>query len=53
MAGLTNGIVALLPHQIDTSPGQEIRLFGSHDRRRVSIWCDRTDDATGGLRRDL
>ena len=29
-----------LPHPIDASPGQNIRVFGSHDRHRVSIWCD-------------
>jgi hypothetical protein len=29
-----------LPHPIDVSPGQEIRIFGSHDRHHVSIWCD-------------
>jgi SAM-dependent methyltransferase len=34
-----------LPEPIDPSPGQEIRVFGSHDRREVSIWCDPTDDA--------
>jgi type II protein arginine methyltransferase len=34
-----------LPHTIDTSPEQEIHVFGSHDRHQVSIWCDPTDDA--------
>jgi type II protein arginine methyltransferase len=35
-----------LPHPIDASPGQEIRISGSHDRHRVSIWCDPRD---GGI----
>jgi type II protein arginine methyltransferase len=34
-----------LPHPIDVSPGQEIRIFGSHDRYQVSVWCDVTEDA--------
>jgi len=34
-----------LLHPIDASPEQEIRVFGSHDRHQVLIWCDRTDDA--------
>ena len=34
-----------LPHPIDASKGQKIRVFGSHDRHRVSIWCDPTDGA--------
>jgi predicted RNA methylase len=38
-----------LPDPIDASPGQEIRVFGSHDRRRVSIWCSPTDGATCGV----
>jgi type II protein arginine methyltransferase len=29
-----------LPRTIDASPEQEIRVFGSHDRHQVSIWCD-------------
>ena len=33
-----------LPHTIDTSPKQEIRVFGSHDRHQVSIWCDPSGD---------
>ena len=33
-----------LRHPIDASPGQEIRVFGPHDRHQVSIWCDPTDD---------
>jgi type II protein arginine methyltransferase len=34
-----------LPFPIETSPGQEIRISGSHDRHQVSIWCDPTDVA--------
>jgi type II protein arginine methyltransferase len=34
----------LLPHPIEVSPGQQIRIFGSHDRHRISIWC-----ATDGI----
>jgi hypothetical protein len=33
-----------LPCPIE-SPGQEIRISGSHDRYQVSIWCDPTDVA--------
>jgi len=29
---------------LDASPGQEIRVFGPHDRYQVSIWCDPTDN---------
>jgi type II protein arginine methyltransferase len=29
-----------LPNPIDTSPGRQICIWGSHDRRRISIWCD-------------
>lgn len=28
-----------LPHPIDTSPGELIRISASHDRHGVSIWC--------------
>jgi type III protein arginine methyltransferase len=38
-----------LPDPIDASPGQEIRVFGSHDRQQISIWCDPTDDASRRL----
>ncbi len=31
---------------IDTLPGQEIRILGSHDRHRISIWCEPAGVAT-------
>jgi hypothetical protein len=34
-----------LPDPIDASPGQQIRVFDSHDRHRFSIWYDPTDEA--------
>jgi predicted nicotinamide N-methyase len=40
-----------LPHPIDVSPGQEIRICGSHDRHYVSIWCDPTDEVLRRLPR--
>lgn len=33
-------LVYRLPRPIDTAPGQEIRVFGWHDRHQVTIWCD-------------
>ena len=39
-----------LPDPIDASSGQKIRVFGSHDRHQISIWCQPTDDAILRLR---
>jgi hypothetical protein len=28
---------------LQTVPGQKIRIFGAHDRERVTIWAQTTD----------